>query len=59
MYGSAPDMSGERASANRTPSSLELIYAFAEGLVMGFIIAAALGIILAWAIKVTEGIDGE
>ena len=43
----------------RSPSTIELVYATAYGFVIGFCIAAGAGIILAWAIHVTEGLDGE
>ena len=40
-------------------SSLDLIYATASGFLIGFCVAAGIGIILAFAIKAMEGIDGE
>lgn len=40
-------------------SAFELLYVAVSGFLVGFCVAAGVGIILAYAVKVTGGIDGE
>jgi hypothetical protein len=47
------------ASEKHSPSSLDLIYASVSGFIIGFCIAAGVGIVFVYWIKSTGGINGE
>lgn len=49
----------ERSRRSTGLTSFELAYCFGYGFVIGFCLAAGVGVLLMWAVKVTEGLDGE